>query len=114
MSGGGETPFSPTPWLYDTGAQPQSMNQYCVAGTTEHDDGEGVGLVLYVDSDSNIIIWKMTDGTKQGGSFPVSDEYKNQLRTAFENKRGITIGYFIFHVYTEETIDLESSITINA
>jgi len=55
----------------------------------------------------------MSDGTKQGYEFPVSDDYKNKLKTAFENKTGTTIGYFIFHVYTEETIDIESSITIN-
>ena len=114
MSGGGETPFSPTPWLYDTGGAPETMGEYCVAGTTEYDEENGIGLVMYVESGNNIIIWKLSDGTKQGGSFPVSDEYKNKLRTAFENKTGTTIGYFIFHPYTEETIDIESSIKINA
>jgi len=89
------------------------MGLNCVAGTTEFDDEEGIGLVLYVNSESNIIVWKMSDGTKQGYEFPVSDDYKNKLKTAFENKTGTTIGYFIFHVYTEETIDIESSITIN-
>ena len=56
----------------------------------------------------------MSDGTKQGNALQVSDDFKNMLKTAFENKTGDTIGYFIFHVYTEETVDIESSITINS
>lgn len=114
IDGGGDTPFSPTPWIFDTGAAPQSMGQNCVAGTTEFDEENGIGLVMYVESGSNIIIWKMSDGTKNEYTFPVSSDYQNMLRTAFQNKTGITIGYFIFHPYTEETIDIESSITINS
>ena len=56
----------------------------------------------------------MSDGTKQGTVVPLTSDYQNMLRSAFENKTGTTIGYFIFHTYTEETIDIESSITINS
>lgn len=90
------------------------MGQNCIAGTTEFDEENGIGLVMYVESGNNMIIWKMSDGTKQGTTVPVSSDYQNMLRSAFENKTGITIGYFIFHPYTEETIDIESSITINS
>lgn len=90
------------------------MGQNCVAGTTEYDEENGIGLVMYVESGNNMIVWKMSDGTKQGTTVPVSSDYQNMLRTAFENKTGTTIGYFIFHPYTEETIDIESSITINS
>lgn len=114
MSGGGVTPFSPTPWIFDTGESPQTMGQNCVAGTTEFDEENGIGLVMYVESGSNMIVWKMSDGTKQGTTVPVSSEYKNMLRTAFENKTGTRIGYFVFHPYTEESINIESSITINS
>ena len=114
MSGGGVTPFSPTPWLFDTGDTPLSMGQNCVAGTTEYDEENGIGLVMYVESGNNMIVWKMSDGTKQGTTIPVSSDYQKMLRSAFENKTGTTIGYFILHPYTEETIDIESSITINS
>lgn len=114
MSGGGVTPFSPTPWIFNTGDSPRSMGQNCIAGTTEFDEENGIGLVMYVESGNNMIVWKMSDGTKQGTTVPVSSDYQNMLRTAFENKTGITIGYFIFHPYTEETIDIGSSITINS
>ena len=114
MSGGGVTPFSPTPWIYVTGALPPSTEKLCVAGTTEYDEENGIGLVMYVNSESNLIVWKMSDGTKQGTTVPLPDNYKNKLRAAFENKTGITIGYFILHPYTEETIDIESSIAINS
>lgn len=90
------------------------MGLYCVAGTTEHDEDEGIGLVLYVNSESNIFVWNMSDGTKQGSAFPVSTDYQSMLKSQFESKTGVTIGYVIFHVYTEETIDIESSITINS
>lgn len=90
------------------------MGQNCVAGTTEFDEENGIGLVMYVESGNNMIVWKMSDGTKQGTTVPVSSDYQNMLRTAFENKTGTRIGYFIFHPYTEETIDIESSITINS
>lgn len=90
------------------------MGQNCVAGTTEFDEENGIGLVMYVESGNNMIVWKMSDGTKQGTTVPVSSDYQNMLRSAFENKTGTTIGYFIFHPYREETIDIESSITINS
>lgn len=90
------------------------MGQNCVAGTTEFDEESGIGLVMYVESGNNMIVWKMSDGTKQGTTVPVSSDYQNKLRTAFENKTGTTIGYFIFLQYTEETINIESSITINS
>lgn len=90
------------------------MGQNCVAGTTEFDEENGIGLVMYVESGNNMIVWKMSDGTKQGTTVPVSSEYQNMLRTAFENKTGTRIGYFIFHPYTEESINIESSITINS
>jgi hypothetical protein len=90
------------------------MGQNCIAGTTEYDEENGIGLVMYIESGNNMIVWKMSDGTKQGTTVPVSSDYQNMLRTAFENKTGTTIGYFIFHPYNEDTIDIESSITINS
>jgi hypothetical protein len=90
------------------------MVQKCVAGSTEYDENEGIGLVLYVNSESNIIVWNMSDGTKSGNAFPVTTNYQNVLKSQFESKTGVTIGYIIFHVYTEETINIESSITINS
>lgn len=90
------------------------MGQNCVAGTTELDEGEGIGLVLYVNSESNLIVWKMNDGTKQGNVVPLTTDYQNMLKSEFENKTGVTIGYIIIHRYTEETIDIESSIKINS
>lgn len=56
----------------------------------------------------------MSDGTKQGNVVPLTTEYQNMLKSEFENKTGVTIGYIIIHRYTEETIDIESSITINS
>lgn len=56
----------------------------------------------------------MSDGTKQGNVVPLTTEYQSMLKSEFENKTGITIGYIIIHRYTEETIDIESSITINS
>lgn len=114
MSGGGVTPFIPTPWIFVTSAPPPSMEQVCVAGTTEYDEENGIGLVMYVESGNNMIVWNVSDGTKQGTTAPVSDVEKNMLKSAFENKTGTEIGYFIFHPYTEETIDIESSIKINS
>lgn len=90
------------------------MGQNCVAGTTELDEEGGIGLVLYVNSESNLIVWKMSDGTKQGTAVPLTTEYQSMLKSEFENKTGETIGYIIIHRYTEETIDIESSITINS
>lgn len=90
------------------------MGQNCVAGTTELDEEEGIGLVLYVNSESNLIVWKMSDGTKQENTVPLTTEYQSMLKSEFENKTGVTIGYIIIHRYTEETIDIESSITINS
>lgn len=56
----------------------------------------------------------MSDGTKQGTAVPLTTEYQSMLKSEFENKTGVTIGYIIIHRYTEETIDIESSITINS
>ena len=56
----------------------------------------------------------MSDGTKQGTVIPLTTDYKNRLKSEFENKTGITIDYIIIHPYTGETIDIESSITINS
>lgn len=56
----------------------------------------------------------MSDGTKQGTVVPLTTEYQSMLKSEFENKTGITIDYVIIHPYTEETIDIESSITINS
>lgn len=90
------------------------MGLNCVAGTTENDEDEGIGLVLYVNSESNLIVWKMSNGTKQGTEVPLTTDYKSMLKSEFENKTGITIDYIIIHPYTGETIDIESSITINS
>ncbi len=114
MSGGGVTPFSPTPWKFDTGTTSQTMGLNCVAGTTEYDEDEGIGLVLYTNSEGQLIVWKMSNGTKQGTAVPLTTDYQSMLKSEFENKTGITIGYIIIHPYTEETIDIESSITINS
>ena len=90
------------------------MGLNCVAGTTEYDEDEGIGLVLYVNSESNLIVWKMSNGTKQGTVVPLTTDYQSMLKSEFENKTGITIDYIIIHPYTGETIDVESSITINS
>ena len=92
------------------------MGLNCVAGTTEYDEDEdeGIGLVLYTNSEGQLIVWKMSDGTKQGTAVPLTTDYQSMLKSEFENKTGITIGYIIIHPYTEETIDIESSITINS
>lgn len=90
------------------------MGLNCVAGTTEYDEDEGIGLVLYVNSESNLIVWKMSDGTKQGTAVPLTTDYQSMLKSEFENKTGITIDYIIIHPYTGDTINVESSITINS
>lgn len=113
MIGGGVTPFSPTPWIFDAGETPSTIGKIGVAGTTEYDENEGIGLVLYVNSESNLIVWKMSDGTKQGTEIPLTTDYQNMLKSEFENKTGITIDYIINHPYTGETIDIESSIIIS-
>ena len=82
------------------------MGQNCVAGTTELDEEEGIGLVLYVNSESNLIVWKMNDGTRKENVVPLTTEYQNMLKSEFENKTGITIDYIIIHQYTGETIDI--------
>lgn len=56
----------------------------------------------------------MSNGTKQGNVVPLTTEYQSMLKSEFENKTGTRIGYFIFHPYTEDSINIESSITINS
>lgn len=56
----------------------------------------------------------MNDGTRKENVVPLTTEYQNMLKSEFENKTGITIDYIIIHPYTGETIDIESSITINS
>lgn len=113
MIGGGETPFSPTPWIFDAGALTGTYGLYCVAGTTEFDEENGIGLVLYVADGNNVILWDMQTGAKESSTFPFSGDDINMLKAAYQAKTGETIGYTILHPTTEDSIDIEDYIVIN-
>lgn len=109
--GGGETPFTPTPWKFYMDTQPTVSSGY-VSGTTRKDALGNIVLDILAPKDGYVYVYDENGNIKYNFQ-PFESMILNKILPNFNQKTGAAVEKYGYMVVSEEAINLNDYLLIN-